>query len=119
MTDTNTKRSNRSRRLRKKLFLDEFATLGFTLDFEFTDIKESGEELDTFIAEFMEAAITPNDLVFIGSACAETFAGVVICRERYSSVTAEQRQLVSDWLTNNSTVKNIEAGELTDANELL
>ena len=118
-TKAEVKRSSRSRRLRKKLFLDEFATQGFTLDFEFTNAKENGEQLDDFIDEMMEGAIKPNGLIFIGSACSDTFAGVVICEERYAAVTAEQRQLVIDWLAKNSAVKNVEAGELTDANELL
>ncbi|GAB3109114.1 YggL family protein [Pseudomaricurvus hydrocarbonicus] len=113
-----TKQTGRSRRLRKKLYLDEFATLGFDLDFEFTSEK-SAEQLDAFVADFMNSAIDANDLAFMGSACAETIAGVVICRGRYDSVTQEQRQAVADWLNANADVKASECGELTDSNELL
>lgn len=115
---TDPKPSNRSRRLRKKLYLDEFATQGFELDFEFTNEKDA-DQLDTFIEEFMDGAMEANRLAFMGSACAETIAGVVICEGRYSSVTPEQRQAVSDWLTAHADIKNCECGELADANELL
>jgi len=110
--------SKRSRRLRKKLYLDEFATLGFELDFEFATEKDA-DQLDTFIAEFMADAMEANKLAFMGSACAETIAGVVICEGRYDSVTPEQRQAVTDWLAAHADVKACESGELTDANELL
>lgn len=113
-----TQRSSRSRRLRKKLYLDEFATQGFDLDFEFTQEMDA-DQLDVFIEEFMAGAIDANDLAFMGSACAETIAGVVIRIGRYDSVTAEQRQAVADWLSAHASVKSSECGELTDTNELL
>ncbi len=112
------KRPGRSRRLRKKLFLDEFATDGFELDFEFTAEKDA-DQLDEFIAAFMEGPIESNYLVFFGSACAETFSGVIICSDRYCSVTTAQRQAVSEWLDANSHVSTVECGELTDANNIL
>lgn len=117
-TMNDVKRPGRSRRLRKKLFLDEFATEGFELDFQFTAEKDA-DQLDVFIADFMEGAIESNDLVFFGSACAETFSGVIISSDRYSSVTAAQRQAVSEWLEANSDVSSVECGELTDANDIL
>lgn len=113
-----TQRSSRSRRLRKKLYLDEFATTGFDLDLEFAQDMDA-DQLDAFIAEFMDGAIDANDLAFQGSACAETIAGVVIRTGRYDSVTPEQRQAVADWLTAHAAVKACECGELTDINELL
>ncbi|WP_439136261.1 YggL family protein [Pseudomaricurvus sp.] len=115
---TSPKPSNRSRRLRKKLHLDEFATQGFELDFEFVTEKDA-DQLDAFIIEFMTDAMEANKLAFMGSACAETLAGVVICEGRYDSVTPEQRQAVGDWLSAHADVKTCESGELTDANELL
>lgn len=115
---TTPQKSNRSRRLRKKLFLEEFATEAFELDFEFTTEKDA-DGLDAFIVEFMENAVEANDLAFIGSACAETIAGIMVREGRYDSVTAEQRQKVADWLEANADVKNVECGELVDANMIL
>jgi uncharacterized protein YggL (DUF469 family) len=112
------KPSSRSRRLRKKLYLDEFATQGFDLDFEFAQEMDA-DQLDAFIEEFMDGVIDANELAFMGSACAETIAGVVICKGRYDSVTAEQRQAVADWLSAHAAVKSCECGELTDTNDLL
>lgn len=115
---TSPKTSNRSRRLRKKLYLDEFATQGFELDFEFAAEKDA-DQLDAFIADFMAGAMEANKLAFMGSACAETIAGVVICEGRYDSVTPEQRQAVADWLAAHADVKACECGELVDSNEIL
>jgi uncharacterized protein len=117
-TMNDVKRPGRSRRLRKKLFLDEFATEGFEVDFEFTAEKDA-DQLDVFIAEFMEGPIDSNDLVFFGSGCAESITGVIISSDRYSSVTTAQRQAVNEWLDANSDVSSVECGELTDSNNIL
>jgi len=114
---TTEQKSSRSRRLRKKLYLEEFATTGFELDLEFTADKDA-DQLDAFIFDFM-TVIDANDMAFSGSACAETVSGILIRIGRYDSVTAEQRTALLEWLEANADVKLVEAGELVDANQLI
>ncbi len=114
---TTEQKSNRSRRLRKKLYLEEFATQGFELDLEFTAVKDA-DQLDAFIFDFM-TVVDANDMAFTGSACAETVSGVLIRIGRYDSVTTEQHAALVTWLEANADVKSVEAGELIDANVLL
>ncbi|AOE84625.1 YggL family protein [Pseudomonas sp. TCU-HL1] len=84
--------TNRSRRLRKKLCVDEFQELGFELTFTYKE----GLDLDAvsaFFERFIVEAIENNGLGFIGAAD-YGFA----CLGKRGSVTAEQRTQAEAWL---------------------
>jgi uncharacterized protein len=57
---------NRSRRLRKKLHIEEFKELGFTVSWCF-DEGTSEETLDNIVDQFILEAIQPNGLAYEGS----------------------------------------------------
>lgn len=85
----------RSRRLRKKLHVDEFQEFGFSVDFRFapdTAVEVIDETLDAFISEVIE----PNKLAFEGSGYLN-WEGLV-CLQEIGKCTEEHRVLVSKWL---------------------
>ncbi|MGX9460187.1 YggL family protein [Shewanella sp. A14] len=56
---------NRSRRLRKKLRVDEFQELGFELNWTF-DESVSEEDIDNLVDQFIAEVIEPRQLGFHG-----------------------------------------------------
>jgi uncharacterized protein YggL (DUF469 family) len=57
--------TNRSRRLRKKLCVDEFQELGFELNLEFKE-DLSDEAIDAFLDAFLTEAMDGNGLDYVG-----------------------------------------------------
>ena len=105
---------NKSRRIRKKLFLGEFAILGFEISCE-TDISDF-DRYDVFVDEFIDY-IDGLGLCFGGGGL-ELFEGFLCSTERYGSATEEQKAQVLAWLEARPEVKRAQAGELVDANYL-
>ena len=103
---------NKNRRLRKKLYLGEFAILGFEISCT-TSITDF-DQYDIFIDEFIDY-IDSIDLCFGGGGL-ELFEGFLCSTERYRSVTEEEQVLVAQWLEARSEVSKVEVSELLDAN---
>ena len=89
---------NRSRRIRKKLRVDEFQEFGFDVAWQLKD-GITGEELDAFINKFFAECIQPNELGFGGEG--DTLWHGLICTQKLGSCTEEQRAAVEKWLTDN------------------
>lgn len=101
--------TNRSRRLRKKLCVDEFQELGFELNLEFKeDLPE--EAVDAFLTAFFEEAMDANGLDYVGG---EEFG--LVCLAKRGSVSEEQRAAVEGWLKSRSELNKIEISALQDA----
>ncbi|MGR5450077.1 YggL family protein [Vibrio sp. PNB22_3_1] len=105
---------NKNRRLRKKLFLGEFAILGFDISCE-TDINDF-DRYDAFVDDFIDY-IDGLGLCFGGGGL-ELFEGFLCSIERYSSATEEQKAQVVAWLQARPEINSVKAGELVDANYL-
>ncbi len=105
---------NKNRRLRKKLFLGEFAILGFEISCE-TDINDL-ERYDLFVDQFIDY-IDSLGLCFGGGGLSH-FEGFLCAKERYESATEEQRLQVVNWLEARAEVQKVLASELGDANYL-
>ncbi|AXY02607.1 YggL 50S ribosome-binding family protein [Vibrio alfacsensis] len=105
---------NKNRRLRKKLFLGEFAILGFEISCE-TDINDF-DRYDAFVDEFIDYIDTLN--LCFGGGGLELFEGFLCSTDRYASATEEQKAQVLAWLQARPEVRNAQAGELVDANYL-
>lgn len=101
--------TNRSRRLRKKLCVDEFQELGFEL---LLNYREDLDEVaaDAFLQQFLQEAISGNDMIFIG--CDE-FG--MVCLGKRGSVSEEQRGKVDAWLKDRSELESYTIGALADA----
>jgi uncharacterized protein YggL (DUF469 family) len=98
----------RSRRLRKKLRIGEFQTLGF--DYELTWRAPPSIELqDGFIDQLLEQIIEPRALSLGGG----VNCGFVAARR--GSVTAADREAFDGWVRNWSGITKVEIGLLRDA----
>ncbi|AXM95765.1 YggL 50S ribosome-binding family protein [Pseudomonas plecoglossicida] len=101
--------TNRSRRLRKKLCVDEFQELGFELNLEFKEDLDD-EAVDAFLDDFLTEAMDANGLDYVGG---EDFG--LVCKAERGSVTEEQRAAVEAWLKGRSEVTKVEVSPLLDA----
>jgi len=103
----------RSRRLRKKLFVDEFAVYGFEVTITFADFDEN--TFDAFLDEIVEFVVSKN-LIIGGGGGVDEFEGFISSNDRYGSATEEDRNAVSSWLEGQSIIQSVEVSELVDAN---
>ncbi|PUA30645.1 MAG: hypothetical protein B0W54_09290 [Cellvibrio sp. 79] len=119
MTATNNanakKAPQRSKRLRKKLFQDEFATFGFELECEFKD-DISEEVISQFVDSFFIDAINAQGLAFGGGLSSKRLSGFVGSNKRYGSTTEEDKTKLFTWLKAQPQVAKVELGEIIDAN---
>ena len=86
---------NRSRRLRKKMHIEEFQEIGFSVAWRFpegTSVEKIDEEVDAFINEVIE----PNKLAFDGSGYL-AWEGL-ICKQEIGQRTEEHQAIVRKWL---------------------
>lgn len=103
----------RNRRLRKKLYVNEYTVYGFELSLSFKEIDENA--LDPFldeIADFVES----RNLMIAGGGGIDAFDIFVFSSERYGSASEQDRHALSNWLEENALIKNVEVGDLVDAN---
>jgi len=105
--------ARKSRRLRKKLYLDEFAAMGVELDCSLTCQNES--ELEVIMDDFVVYAETLN-LFIGGGGDLNSFAGFVSSQARYGSVTESDISNISNWLTEQKIVSEFKVSELIDVN---
>ncbi|BBI92312.1 YggL family protein [Serratia symbiotica] len=85
----------RSRRLRKKLHIEEFQEMGFSVVWRFTE-GTAVEDIDNTLDAFIDEAIEPNGLAFDGSGYLQ-WEGL-ICLQRIGPCTNEHRAQVKNWL---------------------
>jgi len=101
--------TNRSRRLRKKLCVDEFQELGFELNLDFKENLDD-QAIDAFLDAFLEEAMDANGLDYVGT----DDVGLVCTMER-GSVNEEQRAAVEAWLKGRDELTKLEVSPLLDA----
>ena len=100
---------HRSRRLRKKLHLNEFQELGFDIE---TALKESliGDAEEALLIAFVEGVIEPRGLIYGGGPTCG-----YICKAGGGSATDEDRAAVRDWLQARSEFASVTVHDLSDA----
>ncbi|WP_341520391.1 YggL family protein [Pseudomonas sp. G.S.17] len=101
--------TNRSRRLRKKLCVDEFQELGFELNLDFKEDLDD-EAIDAFLDAFLTEAMDANGLDYVGG---DDFG--LVCLANRGSVTEEQRAVVEAWLKARSELTAVTVSPLIDA----
>ncbi|MDH1470562.1 50S ribosome-binding protein YggL [Shewanella sp. GD03713] len=107
---------NRNRRLRKKLYSDEFTVYGFSV---FCDLSiEDEPEYDVFIDEFIDF-IEARNLMIGGGVSHSKFDCFVVAEGRYGSVTHEDRAEIEMWFMNKPECKNIKLSSLVDVNSAI
>jgi len=87
--------TQRSRRLRKKMHIDEFQELGFSVAFTFAEGTDE-ETIDSTVDALINEVIDPNGLAFDGSGYLQ-WEGL-ICLQKIGKCTDEHRELVKNWL---------------------
>ncbi|AGS39488.1 MAG: hypothetical protein ACJA2Y_001847 [Cycloclasticus pugetii] len=105
------KEIGRSRRLRKKLYVGEFAIMGF----EFTckvDI-DSDTQFEEFLEAFADVAEDKNLLISLDNDN-EQFEGFVTSHDRYGSATEEDKAAIEAVLLAHSIVSDVEVSKLVD-----
>ena len=100
--------TNRSRRLRKKLCVDEFQELGFEVTLTYRDGLEN-QAVDGFLEAFLNEAVEANGLGYIGG---EDYG--FVCLARRGSVSEEQRNQVEAWLKGRSELAEANVSPLID-----
>lgn len=111
---------HRSRRLRKKLFIEEFQQFGFHVGFRLNPDLSAGQ-LEQMFDRFLMEAIEGNSLSCGGGGSLTEMSFYVMGsgpHRRQVSATEEQRQAVLSWLEDNRAngVVDFAASPLMDAN---
>lgn len=100
--------TNRSRRLRKKLCVDEFQELGFEITLTYVEGIDVNA-VDAFLEAFLDEAMEANGLGYIGG---EDYG--FVCLGKRGSVSEEQRNQVEAWLKGRSELAEFNVSPLMD-----
>ncbi|PKG40927.1 YggL family protein [Psychromonas sp. Urea-02u-13] len=103
----------RSRRLRKKLYIDEFSVYGFEITITFADFDENS--FDAFLDEMVDF-IESRNLVVEGGGGVDEFEAFISSNERYGSASEDDRNVISTWLESKPVIQSVEVSDLVDAN---
>ena len=104
---------NKSKRVQKKLYLGDYAILGFEISAKFT--QEDETEVDSFFDSFIEFTESLNLCLGVGYSTS-SFNGFITSIERYKSPSEDDRIAVEKWLSSQSNISDISVGSLVDAN---
>lgn len=105
-------KSEMKRRLRKKLYLGEFAVLGF--EFSCTLNLDTEDAYDSLLDQLIEF-IERRDLCMGGSGDTNSFSGFICSAHRYKSAIDEDREAVKHWLESSGVASKVVIGGLVDA----
>jgi uncharacterized protein YggL (DUF469 family) len=100
------------RRIRKKLYLGEFAILGFEFSCSIDDMDEN--KVNDFFADLL-TFLASNNMLFSGGGTKDNFGGYITSRQRYGCATDEGRKALETWLTAQAGVTDAQVAELSDA----
>ncbi len=101
------------RRLRKKLYLDEFAVLGFEFSVSLADFDDN--KFDDFFDALIEF-IDSRNLEIAGGGTQDRFSAYIASGDRYGSATDEDRAALEAWLAEQPGISNVAVEALSDAN---
>lgn len=105
--------SNKSRRLKKKLYLDEFAISGF--EFSCTLNAKTSDDFDSLLSQLVDF-VESRELSMGGGGDAKLFTAFICSEHRYASATEEDRDAITAWLDKQKAIENITVNKLVDAN---
>lgn len=105
-----TESKNRSRRLRKKMRVDEFQELGFDIAWKFEE-GTSNDAIDEFLNKFFTESIEPQGLGFGGEG--DLIWHGLVCTQKLGKCTDENRKSVEKWLTD-AGAKSVTVSDLYD-----
>ncbi|VXC36142.1 conserved hypothetical protein [Pseudomonas sp. 8AS] len=100
--------TNRSRRLRKKLCVDEFQELGCELTLNFRE-GLADAEMDSFVEAFLRDAVEGNGLGYVGG---DDYG--FVCLAKRGSMSAAQREQLDAWLKSRAELTGYSLSPLMD-----
>jgi uncharacterized protein YggL (DUF469 family) len=103
---------NRTKRLQKKMYLGEWAILGFEFSFKLTEASEQQYEL---FFNSLEKLVNTEELYISLDNNTESFEGSATSAERYGSATEEDRVAIEAFLNSHDIVSEVKVGALVDA----
>ncbi|MGK0306363.1 MAG: hypothetical protein ACI8UG_002118 [Gammaproteobacteria bacterium] len=102
----------RNKRLQKKMYLGEWAILGFEFSFKLTEA--SDEQYELFFNS-LEELVNTEELYISLDNNSESFEGSVTSAQRYGNATEEDRAAIEALLNKHSIVSEVKVGGLVDA----
>lgn len=105
----------RKRRIRKKLFLDEFAVYAFELRL---NLSTSNPEDELSFLDILIDKLESMELCYMGYFLGERLRGHIIAKGRYNSPTEAQRREFSKWCSKHQGIDEYSVGGLVDANQI-
>jgi uncharacterized protein YggL (DUF469 family) len=103
---------SRNSRQQKKMYLGEWAILGFEFSFKLTEASEAQYEL---FFNSLEELVNTKELYISLDNDSESFEGSVTSAERYGNATEEDRAAIETLLNSNDIVSEVKVGGLVDA----
>jgi uncharacterized protein YggL (DUF469 family) len=103
---------SRNKRLQKKLYLGEWAILGFEFSFK---LNEASEEQYEVFFDSLEKLVNTEELYISLDNDNESFHGSVTSSERYGNATEENRAAIEALLNSQDIVSDVKVGGLVDA----
>lgn len=103
---------SRNRRLQKKMYLGDWAILGFEFNFKLAEASEA--EYESFFNS-LEELVNNRDLYISLHNDSESFEGSVTSADRYGNATEEDRASIEALLNSNTVVNEVKVGALVDA----
>jgi uncharacterized protein YggL (DUF469 family) len=103
---------SRNRRQQKKMYLGEWAILGFEFNFKLNDASE--EQYKLFFNS-LEELVNTKELYISLDNHSESFEGCATSAERYGSATEEDRATIEALLNSHDIVSEVKIGALVDA----
>ena len=101
-----------NRRLRKKLYLGEFAIIGFEFSCSIDEMDES--KVNDFFSELL-SFLESNNMLFSGGGTKDNFGGYITSQQRYGSLTDADSEALKTWLSSNAGVTDVQLEDLSDA----
>ncbi|PAU87222.1 hypothetical protein CK507_10940 [Pseudomonas sp. WN033] len=101
--------TQRSRRLRKKLRVDEFQEMGFDFSVELKQPLDESQA-DALVDAFLDEVVIPRGLEFGG-----WINGGFICKAGRGSATDADREAVANWFKARAEVSDASVSPLIDA----
>jgi uncharacterized protein YggL (DUF469 family) len=103
---------SRNSRQQKKMYLGEWAILGFEFTFKLTEA--SDEQYELFFNN-LEELVNTKELYISLDNHSELFEGSATSAERYGSATDEDRTAIEALLNSHTIVSEVKVGGLVDA----
>ncbi len=104
--------SKMNRRLRKKLYLGEFAITGFEFSCSIDGVDEN--KVNDFFSELL-SFLQSNNMLFSGGGTKDNFGGYITSQLRYGSLTGADSETLKTWLSGYAGVTDIHLEDLSDA----